>query len=116
MLPSEHRLRRRSDFKRVYSKGKSFVSELVVLYVAPSRECGTRIGFAASKKLGGAVVRNRTKRVMREAVRAYVDRLSPGYDMVIVGRRRTAESKSTEVGAALGRALERSGALRPRDG
>lgn len=115
MLPSEYRLRRRSDFKRVYSKGRSFVSELVVLYLAPNKSGSTRIGFACSKKLGMSVVRNRTKRVMREAMRERLSRIRPGYDMVLVGRRHTAESKTREVGAALEKVLMKSGALKQQE-
>ncbi len=116
MLPSEHRLRRRSDFKRVYSKGRSFVSELVVLYVTPNTASHTRVGFAASKKIGKAVARNRAKRVMREAVREHLGSISPGYDLVVVGRRRTVEAKTPDVGAALGKALLKSGVAVARDG
>lgn len=116
MLPSEHRLRKNSDFKRVYSKRRSFVSELVVLYVAEGASESTRVGFVVSKKLGKAVARNRAKRVMREAVRGYLGSLLPGLDLVVVGRRRTVEAKSYEVGAALERGLLKFGLLSPRDG
>ena len=116
MLPSEYRMRRRSDFKRVYSKGRSFVSELVVLYVTPNTLHSTRVGFAASKKIGKAVARNRAKRVMREAVRENLSRLGSGYDLVVVGRRRTVEAKTPDVRAALEKALLKSGVVKPGDG
>ncbi len=86
MLPSASRLIRRSDFGRVYSRGKSCATDLVVVYVLPNRGQTTRIGFSVSKKLGKAVIRNRVKRKLREAVRETLPELTTGYDVIIVAR------------------------------
>lgn len=51
-----------------------------------TRRPGVRIGFSLSKKVGGAVVRNRVRRRLREICRLHVDRLKPGWDLVVVGR------------------------------
>lgn len=90
MLPSASRLKQQSGFKRVYAKGRSYPSDLVVVYVLPNRSGAIRVGFSVSKKIGNAVVRNRTKRLMREAVRLLLPCIAGGYDVVIVARRRAA--------------------------
>ena len=58
---------RNNDFRRLYAKGKSFVSPLVVVYVKKNRNQGLRVGITTSKKIGNAVLRNRSRRVIREA-------------------------------------------------
>src|SRR5258707_1487670 len=88
MLPTSQRLRSNRDFKRTYARGRSFVSPLVVLYVLPVKSDEKLIGFSISKKLGGAVVRNRIKRRLREMCRACMEELKPGFNAIIVGRSR----------------------------
>lgn len=90
MLPSASRLKQQSGFRRVYAKGRSYPSDLVVVYLLPNRSGVTRVGFSVSKKIGKAVVRNRTKRLMREAVRLLLPCIAGGYDVVIVARRKAA--------------------------
>lgn len=67
-----------------------------------------RVGFVAGKSVGSAVDRNRTKRLLREAVRASAARLAPGWDVVLIARRPLAESKLAEVQAALEQVLRRA--------
>lgn len=50
----------------------------------------SRLGFSVSRRVGNAVVRNRTKRVLREVVRHHLDRLAPGWDVVVIARRAVA--------------------------
>jgi len=111
MVPSANRLKRRSEFGRVYSRGRSYVTDLVVVYVLPSKEETTRIGFSVSKKLGKSVVRNRVKRMLREAVRSYLPRIRPGFHAVVVARVKAGSAAFSDISAALGSALERSGIL-----
>ena len=61
-------LTRNSDFARAYKRGKSYVHHHVVLYVNKNRVGHTRVGITASKKIGGAVQRNRARRVIRHAL------------------------------------------------
>jgi ribonuclease P protein component len=89
-LPSASRLRRKSDFGKVYAKGRSYATDLIVMYVLPRRQPGIRIGFSVSGKLGKAVARNRIRRLLQEAVRLLLPRLGRGVDIVIAARLKAA--------------------------
>ena len=78
------------DFRRLYSRGKTAAGGFVVVYCRPNRYHFNRVGFTVGKSVGKAVVRNRTKRLMRESYRLLEDRLSGHSDMVIVARNRAA--------------------------
>lgn len=87
MLKQENRLRRRQDFRRVYNSGKSLKNPAFVLCYRPAyKKGGLRIGFSVSKKIGKAVERNRTKRMMREACRLEIGAFPKGYDYILVAR------------------------------
>jgi ribonuclease P protein component len=90
-------LKTNNDFKRIYNRGKSFVSTGIVVYVAKNGVGINRIGLTVSKKIGNAVKRNRAKRVMREAFRHLEYRLKNGYDIILVARGKTVFLKSTEI-------------------
>jgi ribonuclease P protein component len=89
MAPKRSRLSRSSDFQRIYRQGSSTASRFLVLYSfrrpVESGE-GPRLGLSVSKKLGGAVVRNRVKRLLREAVAASQEHLAEEYDLVLIAR------------------------------
>ncbi|WP_041606160.1 ribonuclease P protein component [Halothermothrix orenii] len=75
-----------SDFKRVYSKGKSLASRYLVLYYYPNNLDKNRIGFSISKRVGKAVVRNKLRRRLKEIIRL-TDNIKSGYDLVFIGRK-----------------------------
>lgn len=75
-------------------------NRLLVLYMLPNQSSSNRIGFAAGKKLGNAVVRNRVKRMMREAFRLNREKLPDGYDFILVGRKPVVGVKAQEVASA----------------
>ena len=95
MAPQRRRrLSRSGEFDRVYREGSSNATRYLVLYTFPRRgeeESSVRLGVSASRKLGGAVDRNRAKRVLREAFWGLADRLPEGHDFVIVARPDLAE-------------------------
>ena len=62
-------LTRNSDFRRAYTKGKSVVTPLVVVYLTRNRVKARRVGITTSKKIGNAVQRNRARRIIRAACR-----------------------------------------------
>ena len=86
-----------SDFRRIYARGKVYTNPALVIYVMKNRAGICRIGITTSKKIGNAVERNRSKRVIRAAYRAVVNEIDGGYDIIFVARGRTKYTKSTEL-------------------
>lgn len=113
MLPQSARLRRRGDFQRIYAAGKAYPESCVVLHVLPltDRPDERQVGFSVSKKVGGAVVRNRVKRRLREIVRPLVPRIKGGVLLVIAARSRAAQVEQAEMAQSVARALQRAGLL-----
>lgn len=92
-------LRNKNSFQSVYRSGKSYANKTMVLYVLPT--IGDRkTGFAAGKRLGNAVIRNRVKRLLREAYRLNQHRLTPGVDLILVGRQAMVKSRYQTVARA----------------
>lgn len=107
-------LTKNSDFRRAYARGKSYVSPVVVVYVLKNRVKARRVGITTSKKIGNAVQRNRSRRVIREAYRELAPSIKKGYDLVLVARGRTPFVKSTEVSQCLEKQLRAAGMLLER--
>ena len=79
-------------FQRLYRKGTSAVSPSMVLYVRKNGRKENRLGLTVGTKIGKAVVRNRTRRRIREIYRTNEDKLLSGYDVVVVARIRAAHT------------------------
>ena len=82
--PSQ-RIRRHADFQEIYKTGARVHSRYCTLFVRPNGSDVGRLGIAATKKLGGAVQRNRAKRLIREIFRH--NDIAPGFDVVVVPKR-----------------------------
>jgi len=80
------RLTRSTDFKRVRRTGKSYAHPFVVLVVQANEVSKTRVGVTAGRSVGGAVQRNRAKRLLREAIRPLLYDLPPGCDLILIAR------------------------------
>ncbi|MFL5899484.1 MAG: ribonuclease P protein component [Solirubrobacterales bacterium] len=114
-MPSKRRrLSRSGEFDRVYREGSSHATRYLVLYTFPRKEEDreeVRLGVSVSRKVGGAVDRNKAKRSLREAFWSLADRLPPGHDFVIVARSEIndliAKDGMNGVRASLDEALEK---------
>ncbi len=111
MLPRQYRLTRSRDFARVRRFGRSSGSPLLALYVLPTRSSDIRVGFSVSKRVGKATIRNRVKRLMREAVRHQLPLIRPGQDLVFIARPAAAEASYYQVAETVGYLLHKSGAV-----
>jgi ribonuclease P protein component len=110
------RLSRSAEFDRVFREGRSHASRQLVLYAFPNgggSEDEPRLGVSVGRKVGGAVQRNRVKRLLREAFWALGEELPAGHDFVVVARPDAAsfaaEGGEPAVEAALRELLEQAG-------
>ncbi|MCO5178066.1 MAG: ribonuclease P protein component [Thermomicrobiales bacterium] len=116
MIAREFRIRRESEFERVRARGKSWSSRTLVLIALPSDGATNRYGFAAGKRLGNAVARNRAKRLMREAVRTLHPQLRQGFDIVLIARNSVnAQTTATDIASDLERVARRARLLAQQD-
>ena len=130
MLPARHRLRTATDFSATLRGAGAARSGGRLLVVAgryampvggaladdasgasgvpehPSADRRARVGFVVAKAVGGAVIRNRTKRVLRHLVAARLDRIPQGCDVVVRANPAAAEASTAELAAELDRALD----------
>ena len=106
MAPKRRRLSRSAEFERVYRQGRSRANRHLVLYLFPREEGDEpRLGLSVGRKVGGAVQRNKVKRLLREAFWAAEEEVPPGHDFVIVARADARELAEREGLSGIQRAL-----------
>ena len=91
--------------------GKSYAHPLVVLVVNPSAEDRLRVAVTAGRSVGGAVQRNRAKRLLREVMRALLPAIRPGWDLVLIARKPLLEANFQQTQAAISQLIARAGLL-----
>ncbi|HEY1464320.1 MAG TPA: ribonuclease P protein component [Terriglobales bacterium] len=107
IFPRSGRLLRHADFERVYKSGKRhFATHMTVFYLAQKEAQDFRVGFTVSKALGGAVVRNRMRRRLREAVRLVREGVGPAVDVVINPKKSLLTADFTEIQREVKKAFE----------
>jgi len=100
------RIRRRAEFQLVYERGIRVHSRFCTVFVLPNAQTIGRLGIAATRKLGGAVERNRAKRLIREIFRR--NKISAGFDVVIIPKRELLEASLTVLEADYRTTFERA--------
>ncbi len=93
-------LKKNSDFRRLYSRGKSMVNPYMAVYCRRNGRGVNRVGYTVSTKLGHAVVRNRVRRRLREIYRLNSSALRQGWDIVVVARMRAVGAEYKKLDAA----------------
>ncbi len=113
----ETAIRENHLYNKAYTRGRRFMGRYVSVYLLkdraakrlllanPNKEYVNRLGISVSKKIGGAVVRNRSKRIIRAAYRALSPRLRRGYLVVISARGAIVGRKSFDIEAELSKAF-----------
>jgi ribonuclease P protein component len=111
MAPAPQRLTRRAEFLRVAAKGRRAPVHGLVLQALPRDDDGpARIGFTVTRKVGNAVIRNRTRRRLKEAARLLLrERPVAGVDLVLIGRSVTRGRPFGELIDDFRRALDKAG-------
>lgn len=100
-MQRKFRLTRSTDFKRVRRTGKSYAHPFVVLVVKANEAPSARVGVSAGRSVGGAVQRNKAKRLLREAIRPLLPDLLPGWDLVLIARSALPTTSLQEIRQAL---------------
>ena len=102
--PHEH-IRRRPEFKLVYERGAKMHSRYSTIFILPNAGPVGRLGIAATRKLGGAVQRNRAKRLIREVFRR--NKIAPGFDVVVIPKRELLDATLSDLEADYRTLIER---------
>ncbi len=113
-MPRINALKQNHEFHRVYARGKSAAGPELVTYALKSRRRGSgcRVGITTSKKIGGAVERNRCRRIIRAAYDSLCADVSGDWDIVFVARHKTTILKTPAVANAMSKQLTLLGVIR----
>lgn len=106
-------LKENRDFSRLYHRGKSYVSPVLVTYISKNKSGNLRFGITTGKKIGKAVRRTRARRVIRAAYYELYPNIKSGYDFVFVARGKTPYVKSQVVLKVMKQHLLQAGILMP---
>jgi ribonuclease P protein component len=104
-FPKTKRIRKRGEFLKLQRVGRRRAGTRFVVITAPCQGDVSRLGITASRRVGGAVVRNRVKRLVREFFRQHHDRIRPPRDVLVIVRPEAAGAEYSEVKRELGTAL-----------
>lgn len=112
MLQKNHRLHKEEDIKRVLRKGRSFKTPLFTVYSALNAEATSRVGVIVSNKISKkAVVRNKIKRRLRNALKGNKEHFKRNVDVLVVAKNAAAEAEYKDMKQTLSFALKKLGCM-----
>lgn len=107
-MKRRYRVRENRRFQEIRKVGRTYTHPLLVLCALPNQLPYSRFGFSVSSRIGNAVVRNRIKRQLREAMRLRMVTVRPGWDIVLIARNPIRSVDYQEMDAACARLLRRA--------
>jgi ribonuclease P protein component len=105
----KYRIRKNTEFRTVYRRGKSFSNLSLVLYIYKNGRDINRFGISVSKKVGNSVIRGRVKRLISESYRLNNEGLKTSYDLVFIARNPSNSKNYKEIESALKNLLKKAG-------
>lgn len=112
ILPKKIIVKQNSDFQKIYRHGRSLANRNMVIYFCKAFHPSARVAFAAGKKLGNAVARNRVKRLMREAYRLRRHEIDDSCCLLLVGRMAAVDADCASMEKSLHSLCRRAGLLK----
>lgn len=107
----KYRIRKNTEFRTVYRRGKSFSNLSLVLYIYKNGRDINRLGISVSKKVGNSVIRGRVKRLISESYRLNSEGLKTSYDFVFIARNPSNSKNYKEIESALKNLLKKAGLI-----
>ncbi|MDI6715629.1 MAG: ribonuclease P protein component [Actinomycetota bacterium] len=114
-MQREFRITASKDFQAVYKLGKSTANKDLVVYFLKKEGQRSRLGISVSRRIGSAVVRNKVKRLLKEAFRRNEDKIKGGYDIILIAREAVNEKSFQDIEKTLIDVLAKAGLLINRD-
>lgn len=114
-LPRSKRLTRSGAFSETYNQGRRWIGRYMVLWLREAPDACLRLGTVSSRKVGGAVQRNRARRKIRTAWRLNLYRFTGNWDVVIVARKSVVTADQAAVESELLRLAVLAGLMSDRD-
>ena len=111
MLPKIYRVRKNSEFTKIYQDSRSFAAKNIVLFVRQREDSALKIGFSVSKKNGKAHERNLIKRRLRALAKEELAKMHPGYDLVFLARQAIKKASYQEIKRDMNYLLKKSGVI-----